>query len=305
MDIEFSTNTSIEEIVLSDRYNFDIKLFVKRDDLIHPEVSGNKLFKLKYNIEAAERLGCDRILTFGGAFSNHIAATAAYCAAKNLKCVGIIRGERPKTLNPTLVQAEALGMKLDFIPREDYRKKDQNDFLQSLRTKYANACIIPEGGSNLLGIEGAMEMLNESTTKYDYVVVAMGTGTTFAGLVRAASDHQKVIGLPIHKHDQLLDDILLVDPTFQHIDPAKYEIVNGYHFGGYAKWTEELLSFIRQFYEETGLKLDPIYTGKAVFGLLDLAQKGRFSLGAKVLFIHTGGIQGVAGFEERFWVKIY
>jgi 1-aminocyclopropane-1-carboxylate deaminase len=157
----------------------------------------------------------------------------------------------------------------------------------------------------LLGIHGAEQMLNEQCEIFDFIVTAMGTGTTFAGLVRAAGSHQKVIGIPIHKHENLLKDIFEIDDSFANISPKKYEIIGGYHAGGYAKWNTELTNFITTFYQNTGIKLDPIYTGKAMFALYDLLEKKHFPAGSKILFMHTGGLQGIAGFEQRFGLKLF
>ena len=282
----------------------EIKLSVKRDDLIHPKVSGNKLYKLKKNLEKAQDDGIDRIVTFGGAFSNHIAATAAVCKYAGLKSVGIIRGEIPEELSPTLAEAQANGMFLKFISRSDYKKKNTPEYLEYIPQLFPESYIIPEGGANLLGIEGSKAIL-EGCEDYDYVVCAMGTGTTFAGLVHARHLGQKIIGVPVHKHDNLKDDIIEIDSSFAKLMPSSYEILPDYHFGGYAKWTEELITFMRSFHKKTGLVLDPIYTGKAMFALLDLLRNGYYAKGSHILFIHTGGIQGIEGFEKRFSFRIY
>lgn len=282
----------------------EIKLSVKRDDLIHPKVSGNKLYKLKKNLEKAQDDGIDRIVTFGGAFSNHIAATAAACKYAGLKSVGIIRGEIPEELSRTLAEAQANGMFLKFISRSDYKKKNTPEYLEYIAKLFPESYIIPEGGANLLGIEGSKAIL-EGCEDYDYVVCAMGTGTTFAGLVHARHLGQKIIGVPVHKHDNLKDDIIEIDSSFAKLMPSSYEILPDYHFGGYAKWTEELITFMRSFHKKTGLVLDPIYTGKAMFALLDLLRNGYYAKGSHILFIHTGGIQGIEGFEKRFSFRIY
>lgn len=282
-----------------------VEIYVKRDDLIDEKVSGNKLFKLRQNVAFAKKEQLDTIVTFGGAFSNHIAATATYGNLSSLKTVGIIRGERPEILNATLLHASNQGMDLEFISRSDYRLKNEPDYIAKLKKRFPNTLIIPEGGANLLGIEGAKEILNKATEKFDYVTTAMGTGTTFAGMVKGSEKSQKIIGLPIHKHDKLLDDINAIDQNFDQNNYSKYDIINGYHFGGYAKWKPELIDFIQEIYDQFGLKLDPIYTGKALFGIFDLIDKNYFEAESKVLFIHTGGLQGVEGFEKRFGLKLF
>lgn len=295
------SNNRIDQIVLPVLEEYEVSLAIKRDDLIDSQVSGNKLYKLKYNIQTAKEKG-KAILTFGGAFSNHIAATAAYTQAEGIKSIGVIRGERVEPLNPTLALAEAMNMELHFVSRTGYRRKSDPAFLDQLRERFAHPFIIPEGGANLLGIRGAQEMLSDATKPFDVIVVPMGTGTTFAGLVKACQPHQQVIGFPVHKHEHLLDDILNVYPAFDRLD--RYQIINGHHFGGYAKWTKELLDFIRSFHHETGVPLDPIYTGKAMHALLHHIQQRRFSKGTRLLFAHTGGLQAIPGFEQRFGVKV-
>lgn len=292
------------EIQSIDWHGFEgLNIHIKRDDLIDDKISGNKLYKLYRNIEFAEQNRFKTIITFGGAFSNHIAATASICKKRKLSSIGIIRGEADSKTNPTLSFAESCGMELKFISREDYKCKSEPSFTSELKLLHPNSFIIPEGGANQLGIEGAMNILDARTSKYDYVVCAMGTGTTYAGLVKAAPNSQSVIGIPIHKHENLLNDIIELEEDFQ-LKPND-QILNGHHLGGYAKWTPELLQFIRSFFHKTTIKLDPIYTGKAMFAIDRLSNNDFFPKGSNVLFIHTGGIQGVAGFEDRFRLKLF
>lgn len=282
-----------------------VEIFVKRDDLIDANISGNKLFKLKENFDFAQKSGIEAVVTFGGAFSNHIAATATLGHISGVKTIGIIRGEKPSEINSTLEHAKKHGMVLKFISRSDYRKKNELEFSKQLEKEFPNSLIIPEGGANALGVLGSMEILNNETKAFDHVVTAMGTGTTFAGLVKAAHSSQKITGLPIHKHDKLLDDILAFDSSFKDVETKPFEIINGYHFGGYAKFKPELVTFIQKIYQDHHLKLDPVYTGKALFGIFDLIEKGYFENGSKILFIHTGGLQGLAGFEKRFKISLF
>lgn len=282
-----------------------VELFVKRDDLIHPFVSGNKLYKLKFNVEDALKNGFNRILTFGGAYSNHIAATAAYCQQEGIQSIGIIRGEQTLPLNPTLAYATECNMRLEYIDRTAYRQKTDSDFLNELRHRFDQPYIIPEGGANLNGIKGAQEMLTDECAQFDVIALAMGTGTTFAGVVRGLLPHQRAVGFPIHKYGDIFDDVLNIDASLKSISKSNYHIEKEYHFGGYAKTNSELLSFMNETYRETGLKTDPIYTSKALFGLVDIIKKGVFKQGSKILFLHTGGLQGIAGFEERHGIKIF
>ncbi len=283
----------------------EYSISIKRDDLIDEFVSGNKLYKLRLNIESALKNRDETIITFGGAYSNHIAATAAFAQKKGIKTIGIIRGEAHTVLNPTLRFARQCGMELKYVSRAEYRLKESIEFQLKFLSSYKNAFVIPEGGANYLGIEGCKSILDERTAKFDYVFVAMGTGTTYAGLVKAAYEGQSIIGLPIHKHDKLLDDILKIDPKFGAIHHHRHQIVSGYHFGGYAKYTDELLDFIRSFHEQTTIKLDPIYTGKAFFGMFDLLEKKQIPANANILFIHTGGLQGIEGFEIQHKLRLF
>lgn len=281
-----------------------IEVWVKRDDLLDPFVSGNKLFKLKYNLEQAIKEGKDSLLTFGGAFSNHIAATASFANQYGLKSIGIIRGEAVDGLNPTLRFATFKRMDLKFISREAYRQKNDPTFLSELQREHPNAFIIPEGGANVLGIKGSKEILSEETRSFDTIACAIGTGTTVAGLLKACASHQKIIGIPIHKHSQIMDEVVELDPSLKaHLHHLIVE--TDFHFGGYAKWNQVLIEFIQTIHRDYGLKLDPIYTGKALFALIECIKNKKLKSGSKVLFVHTGGLQGVPGFEERFDLKLF
>ena len=281
-----------------------VEIWVKRDDLHDPFVSGNKLFKLKYNLAQAIKEEKNCLLTFGGAFSNHIAATASFAYQSGLKSIGIIRGEATDELNPTLRFAASKGMELTFTSREAYRQKNDPAFLTELQREHPNAFIIPEGGANLLGIKGSEEILNEDTQSFDAIACAIGTGTTVAGLLKACAEHQKIIGIPIHKHSQIMDEVLELDPSLK--DHWHHLMLEpDFHFGGYAKWNQALIEFIQTFYRDHGLKLDPIYTGKALFALIECIKNDKVKSGSKVLFVHTGGLQSVPGFEERFKLKLF
>jgi len=276
-----------------------VDIWVKRDDMIDPLVSGNKLFKLVLNARQAKLEGKSGILTFGGAFSNHIAATARYCQTLGLNSIGIIRGELTTPLNSTLELAQSNGMQLIPISRTEYRQKTDANFLKALQEDHPDYFIVPEGGCNLQGIDGMETCLTNNTHSFDYIATAVGTGTTAAGLAKFAQSNQRILAFPIHKHGSVMDEIKALDPTY--IDYAsRISVVPDYHFGGYAKWTEELLKFIGDIHESYRLKLDPIYTSKALFGLMDQVNTGAVKKRSKVLFIHTGGLQGVPGFEARF-----
>jgi 1-aminocyclopropane-1-carboxylate deaminase len=277
-----------------------ISVFFKREDLIHPFVSGNKFRKLKYNLLQAKAENQTSLLTFGGAFSNHIAAVAFAGNENGFKTIGIIRGEELKNKiaeNPTLQFAQDCGMQLEFITREEYRQKKESVFLSQLETKFGNYYHIPEGGTNELAIKGCEEILTLEDEKFNYICCAIGTGGTISGIINSALPHQKVLGFPALKGDFLQEEIRIFAKN------KNWQIVSDYHFGGYAKVTPQLIDFINDFYTKTKIPLDPIYTGKMVFGVLNLMEMNYFPKGSKVLLIHTGGIQGINGMNLKLKAK--
>lgn len=281
-----------------------IDLAIKRLDLIHQTVSGNKFFKLKYNLEQAKAEGKHTILTFGGAFSNHIYATAEAAKAENFESIGVIRGERTESLNATLAHAERLGMQLHFIDRSSYRNKTEPKFLASLKEKFGDFYLIPEGGTNEMAIRGTQEILGTDDQSFSHICSSIGTGGTFAGLFASLSGHQKLFGFSSLKGEFICQEITDLIRHHQLTSEGGYEIFTHYHFGGYAKYKEELIEFIWWFYESFGIILDPIYTGKMAFGIWDLIQKDYFPAGSKILMIHSGGLQGNVGFTERTGIKL-
>ncbi|MDC7999671.1 pyridoxal-phosphate dependent enzyme [Aequorivita todarodis] len=275
-------------------------LVLKREDLSHPFVSGNKFRKLKYNLEAAREQGHNTLLTFGGAFSNHIAAVAAAGKELDFKTVGIIRGEEVKNKvseNPTLSFAENCGMQLHFISREAYRSKDETDFINNLKEQFANYYLLPEGGTNALAVKGCEEILTETNLSFNYICVPVGTGGTMAGLVKASDESQQVVGFSALKG------------TFQTAEIEKYtsktnfDITDAYCFGGYGKIDTDLVRFINEFKEKTNIPLDPVYTGKMMFGTMDLLKKGYFKENSRIFAVHTGGLQGIAGMNQKLKKK--
>jgi 1-aminocyclopropane-1-carboxylate deaminase len=272
--------------------NASVKLFIRREDLIHPFVSGNKFRKLKYNLLQAKKEKHHTLLTFGGAFSNHIAATAFAGKENGFQTIGIIRGEELETKikeNPTLQFAQDCGMKFEFVSREAYRQKESEDFVSKLKEKYGSFYLVPEGGTNEFAITGCEEILIPADSEYDYVCCAVGTGGTISGVINSSFEGQKILGFPALKGGFLQKDIR----NFAKKD--NFSLITHYHFGGYGKVTNELIEFINSFYKTNKIPLDPIYTGKMVFGVIDLIQKNYFPSGSKILLIHTGGLQGVAG----------
>ncbi|MEM7548133.1 MAG: pyridoxal-phosphate dependent enzyme [Bacteroidota bacterium] len=293
----------LQKITLDVTESRNIDLFVKRDDLIHPSLGGNKWRKLRYNIEKAKKLGKNMLLTFGGAFSNHIYSTAAAGSMFAFKTIGLIRGEEYLPLNPTLSFCKDQGMEIIYISREEYRKKNDQAYIEELSKKYPDAYIVPEGGTNKLAIKGSSEILDEIETDFDYICCAVGTGGTMAGLIKVAKPNQKVLGFSALKSGSFLNyEIKKLIPLSKN---SNWRVVTEYHFGGYAKWTTELTDFINQFYKLTRIKLDPIYTSKMFYGILDLIERGIISPNSKIVAIHSGGLQGIQGFQERTGTKLF
>jgi 1-aminocyclopropane-1-carboxylate deaminase len=266
-----------------------LEVMVKREDLNHPYVSGNKWWKLKYNLEEARNQHKDTLLTFGGAFSNHIYATAAAANELGFKSIGVIRGEELSASNKTLSFARSMGMQLHFVSRERYRFKTESDFEEALHQKWGDFYLIPEGGTNTLAIQGVEEwgsqLLNEAS--FDYLCCACGTGGTLAGLISAMPE-KEIIGFSSLKGDFLRTEVqkLVKNPS------SHWTINSDYHFGGYARYNAELLNFIDSFERQTQLPLEQVYTGKMLYGVIDLAKKGYFPTGSRILILHTGGLQG-------------
>ncbi|HMB63411.1 MAG TPA: pyridoxal-phosphate dependent enzyme [Eudoraea sp.] len=277
-----------------------VSLSIKREDLLYPDISGNKFRKLKYNLLKAKEGGYGSLLTFGGAYSNHILATAYAGKAYNFKTIGIIRGEElanRRELNPTLQQARKAGMEFNFISRKDYRAKENDHFLNQLRARYGNCYILPEGGTNALAIKGCEEILNPGDVQYDFICCSVGTGGTLAGLINSSHSRQRILGFPAIKGDFLKKDIC------KFVQRGNWELFLDYHFGGYAKVSTALISFLNDFKEKTRIPLDPIYTGKMLFGILDRIERGYFTPNSRILAIHTGGLQGIAGMNRKLKEK--
>ena len=269
---------------------------MKRDDLIHPIVSGNKFRKLKYNLLEAKIQKKQILLTFGGAFSNHIAAVAYAGQQNGLKTIGIIRGDELKNkelLNSTLLFAKSCGMEFEFVSREVYRLKSEKLYIDNLRLKFGDFYLVPEGGTNSLAVMGCQEIVTEHDANFDFICCAVGTGGTIAGVINSAYPNQKILGFPALKGDFLKNEIRIFAQN------NNWELITDYHFGGYGKVNKELIIFINQFFSSTQIPLDPIYTGKMVYGVLDLIANNYFPANSKILMIHTGGLQGIQGMNEK------
>jgi len=276
-----------------------VRVYLKRDDLIHPQISGNKWRKLKYNLLEARRRGYDALLTFGGAYSNHLHATAAAGQAFGFRTIGVVRGEETFPLNPTLAFARSGGMHLHYVSRDLYRLKTDEAVFESLRKQYGPFYLLPEGGSNALAVKGVAELVDEIDISWDFLCCPCGTGATLAGLVAGAGGKGQIIGFAALKggsflHGDATNLLRSYYATTGKDDPhhANWQIQTDYHFGGYAKTTPALLAFIRQFEGDNGIRIEQVYTGKMLFGLEDLLRKGFFSPGSVVVAVHTGGLQG-------------
>lgn len=273
-----------------------ITLEIKREDLLHPFVSGNKFRKLKYNILQAKAENQSVLLTFGGAFSNHIAAVAYAGKEQGFETIGVIRGDELRdkiSENPTLSFAQECGMRFEFVTREAYRHKTETAFIEQLQAQFGSFYLVPEGGTNDLAVKGCEEILTKLDADFDFVCSAVGTGGTISGLINSALPHQKVLGFPALKGDFLQNEI------HKFVSNKNWELITDYHFGGYGKVTTEFIEWVNWFYAQTGIPLDPIYTGKMVFGVMDLIQRNYFPPKSKILMIHTGGLQGIAGMNAK------
>jgi len=296
-----SENEEIKAPILEDK---GISLYIKREDKIHDDVSGNKFRKLKYNFLEAKKLGVKKILTFGGAYSNHIAATAAAGQLENIPTVGIIRGDElskdiDKTLseNETLRFATAQGMELQFISRAAYRNKNEESFIKKLRSTFGDIYVIPEGGTNELAIKGCMEILTEQDYEFDIICCAVGTGGTITGIINSSNNNQTILGFPALKGNFLNMEIKKMTSK------KNWKLINDYHFGGYGKIHQDEINFINQFTKNHAIPLDPIYTGKMMYGIFDMIRKGMFSKNTRILAIHTGGLQGIKGMNKKLEKK--
>lgn len=277
-DLNKITTDKIEHALLKEK---NVQLNVLRLDKIHPVISGNKWFKLKYHLDNFNAGNYDGIITFGGAWSNHIVATACACYLEKINSIGIIRGEKPAEFSSTLHGAMNYEMQLQFISREDYRSKTTDDFRNKIKAEFPNHYIVPEGGAGETGEKGAAEILKYADgNNYTHIICAVGTATMFNGIQKAAGANQKLSGVVVLKGWK------------EEIKPHNAKLLLNYHFGGYAKYTSELLSFMNRFYEATNIPTDFVYTGKLAFAIFDLIEKDHFKEGDRILMIHSGGLQG-------------
>lgn len=301
--IVFPASIEINKIENSFLTKHNIELYLQREDLIHPTISGNKWRKLKYNLEEFKRGNYNALLTFGGAFSNHIAATAAAGNKFSIPTIGIIRGEKSSEDNPTLSLAKKNGMHLHFVDRTAYQNKTSDEFLNLIQDKFPNTLIIPEGGANENGLKGCAEITN-TFQNFDSVFCACGTGTTLAGIITNLKAHQNAVGIGVLKNSSFLTQEIQTFLDSTKCTLKNWEVNYNYHLGGYAKNSADLNLFISQFYKDNKIKLDPIYTGKMIYAIYDLIKIGKLK-NCRILAIHTGGLQGIKGYESRYKTVLF
>ncbi|TEW73165.1 1-aminocyclopropane-1-carboxylate deaminase/D-cysteine desulfhydrase [Gramella jeungdoensis] len=287
----------MEQVYFSEIADSGVSLFIKREDKLHPFISGNKYRKLKYNLVEAKNQEKMTLITFGGAYSNHIAASAAAGSQFGFNTIGVIRGEElannlEEVLqnNPTLKFASKHNMQFHFVSRSAYREKTSKEFLDNLKQQFGDFYLVPEGGTNTFAVKGCEEILTERDIVYNVICSSVGTGGTISGIINSTKEHQKTIGFPALKGDFLQNEIKKYVLTNKN-----WSLNTNYHFGGYAKVSETLINFINKFKGETGIPLDPVYTGKMLFGIVDLIKNDYFEKGTSILAIHTGGLQGIDG----------
>jgi 1-aminocyclopropane-1-carboxylate deaminase/D-cysteine desulfhydrase-like pyridoxal-dependent ACC family enzyme len=286
-------NVFIQKINDEHFHQLNIHLDILRLDKIHPVISGNKWFKLKYYLQQAIENNCAAIATFGGAFSNHILATAFACSKQNIPCIGFIRGEQPEHYSQTLLDAQSLKMQLEFVSRKDYSGK------QDIMQAHPYVFFIPEGGYGKTGAKGAAEILQliPDLSDYSYIVCGVGTGTMLAGITNAGLPQQECIGISIMKNNCSLENEMLALVSNETVN--RVSLMQDYHFGGYAKHTPQLIDFMNKIWTQHHLPLDFVYTAKALYAVYDLAEKRHFVPGSSILFIHSGGLQGNRSLSKK------
>ena len=297
-------DSPIENLDLS-YYGIKNKVYVKRDDLIHPVVSGNKWRKLKYNLDHYFSISKQGIVSMGGAYSSHILSLSYICNQYSIPCVLLIRGELSNPLNDVLSKCKSFGASIKYISRENYKNSIWiNNYLA---VNYNNHFFIPEGGANLYGINGCQEIVNEIKVKFDYIFCEVGTGATFSGLVSGLNKNQICFGIVVLKGASNISKNISKNyhNHTNKIFDRNWLLSHDYHLGGYAKYNEKLIAFIREFYKITGLITDPIYSGKMFYGLVNELKTNKALQNKKIIALHSGGISGIEGFEKRYKIKIF
>lgn len=275
-------------------------MFIKREDLNHHLISGNKWHKLKYNINEARKQNKHTLLTFGGAYSNHIYAVAGAGRIFGFKTIGVIRGEEHLPLNPTLSFAKENGMQLHYLDRASYRKKINPEIINLLQKMFGDFYLLPEGGTNELAVKGCSEIIDKIDVDFDFICCPCGTGGTLAGLISGLNGNKFALGFSVLKGASFLkENVADLIQSFNDNTCSNWDIILKYHFGGYAKVNQKLLDFVYNFSTRTKIPIEPIYTGKMLFGIYDLLSKGFFNEGSRIVAIHTGGLQGLKGLSDR------
>lgn len=294
----FERKALLQKVELNSSKN--VELYLKREDLIHKTISGNKWRKLKYNLLKAKNDGHHTLLTFGGAYSNHIHATAYAGKLLGFNTIGIIRGEEHLPLNPTLADAVNCGMRIQYIDRVSYRNKTDTTFIKNLTNVYGRFYLLPEGGSNNLAVKGCTEIVNDIKIDYDFIAAACGTGGTLSGIISGLNGDKKIIGVPVLRGAEFLrNDISNYVYNFSNKHYTNWDLKLDYHIGGYAKVNKELIQFIKEFESLNNVNLDPIYTGKLLYAIKDMIIKGEFPGDSKIIAIHSGGLQGIRGMQNK------
>jgi len=263
-------------------------------------MSGNKWYKLKYNLQEAQKQGKNTLLTFGGAYSNHIYAVAAAGNIFSFKTIGVIRGEEHLPLNPTISFARDMGMQIYYLDRSSYRKKSSSEIINQLQNKFGDFYLLQEGGTNELAVKGCSEIINKIDIDFDFICCPCGTGGTLAGLISGLNGKKFALGFAVLKGASFLKEN--INTLIQNLNGnvfQNWDINLDYHFGGYAKYNMQLLEFVHKFSTNTNIPIEPIYTGKMLFGVYDLVTKGFFNEGNQIVALHTGGLQGLKGLSQR------
>lgn len=297
----FSLPSRTDRLVFADAKHPLVEIDVKRDDLIHTDVQGNKWRKLSHNLRKASKNNQTNIITMGGPWSNHLAATASACLLLGFSCEAFVRGKiNESDYSATIKHCLSCGMKLHFLEKHEYDILKEQEIPNIDSSRY----FIPEGGANADGVKGCMEILQEEKTIYDYVATPVGSGTTCAGLLLAAKSHTRILAFSVFKNADRLakmieEKIRLYDSNESVISTAmkKLVVIDKYHFGGFANVTNELMEFRQSLYKDTGINTDLVYTAKMFYGIQDMIRTGFFKKQAKIMLLHTGGIQGNQGFQ--------
>jgi 1-aminocyclopropane-1-carboxylate deaminase/D-cysteine desulfhydrase-like pyridoxal-dependent ACC family enzyme len=305
-------SASVQKILQKQSEEKGLEVYMLREDLLGGDMQGNKWRKLRLHIEKAKMDGQDTLLSFGGPWSNHLYALAAAGRDFGFKTIGVIRGEEPVPLTDTLEFAKSCGMKLHFVSRAEYAEKEQDYFKAWLHDTYGAFHLIPEGGADFLGVNGCIDILAEKAKSFDVICVACGTGTTLAGMLLAMHPRNRFIGFSAVKGGEYIKDLITSRLNYFLMSEEEalsyspyFNVISDYAFGGFAKVNDELLNFMQAFYQTEEIMLDPLYTGKMMYGISDLIEKGRFVPGTKILAVHTGGLQGLKGIERKTGKSLY